>query len=315
MNNIEKIQSLEILKKNIQLQYFNSENYDFSNKTMYFGTGLASVDTASLGFGVEILGTMMASLWLKKEFGLSKVIHEISTIGYNIDEETREALISKEKAIIENVIKNLQIENSYNLFFSHDYHKEKDFNDIYSSVNEKLTQFNDIENFSNIGKYTGLQIAGMKYLYNKYDTRLKLGWITDKKAPLKEVTLDNAKELIEIGHLNEYYFDNMYKFVFPNDEYSFLYTPCALDFANGNRCVPYTVTEGQNRPVLGESNLIDFCNGIPDCKLKNKVIKNWEQYIVSVYEELFSKIPIVNNDQNAQTIEKMEYIKKKVLSN
>jgi hypothetical protein len=40
---------------------------------MYFGTGLASVGAPSLGFGVEILGTILASLWLKRNLGLDKV--------------------------------------------------------------------------------------------------------------------------------------------------------------------------------------------------------------------------------------------------
>lgn len=315
MTNIEKIESLETLKKNIQLQYFSDNNYDFTNKTMYFGTGLASVGAPSLGFGVEILGTILASLWLKRNLGLDKVIHEISTIGYNIDEETRLKLIDKEKRIIDNLIKNLQIEDSYVLLFSHDYHKDKEFNEIFPSVEESLSIFKNTGAFETIGGYTALQITGMKYLYNKYDTRLKLGWITDKKEPLGEVTKEQAEKMIEIGHLNEYYFDNMYKFVFPKDDYSFLYTPCAIDFANGNRCVPYTVTEGQNRPVLGDSSIVDYCNGIPNGKGKNKIIRNWDLYIVSVFEELFEKIPVTNNDKNIETIEKVEYIKKKVLSN
>lgn len=313
MTNLEKIESLSILKKNIQLQYFKSTDYSFDGKTMYFGTGLASVDKPSKGFGIEILGTILTSLWLKRELGLSKVIHEISTIGYNIDEETRGKLIKEEQKIIEKLIKNLSIESDYELFFSHDYHEKKEFKDINDYVNETLSKFDSIPEFEEIKKYTKLQITGMKYLYDKYDTRLKLGWITDKRKPLLEVTDEEVKELIERGHLSEYYFDNMYKYVFPSDDYSFLYTPCALDFVNGNRYVPYTVIENQNRPILDKNNLINYCKEVPDSKTKNKVINNWGSYIVDTYEDLFETIPISNNDKKIETIEKVEFIKKKVL--
>lgn len=313
MTNTEKIESLTILKKNIQLQYFKNQNYNFNNKTMYFGTGLASVDSPSMGFGIELLATMFTSLWLKRELGLSKVIHEISTIGYNIDEVTREKLIIEEKNIIDRIIKNLNIEGSYELFFSHDYHDCEEFNNIHKSVEKKLSKFSYVPNFDEINRYTSLQITGMKHLYDKYDTRLKLGWITDKKLPLDEVLDDDVKCLIETGHLNEYYFDNMYRYVFSDDDYSFLYTPCALDFINGNRCVPYTVIEGQYRPILNDSSIIDYYNGIPNSKIKNKIIKNWDSYIVRTFENLFYDIPISNNDKNWETIEKIDYIKKKVL--
>ena len=315
MTNIEKIESLSTFKKNLQSQYFYSDDYNFKNSTLYFGTGLASVNSPSSGFGVEILTTILTAIWLKNKLGFDKIIHEISTVGYNIDESTRANLIEEESSFINNMIKALNLEKSYILNFSHDYHYNEKFKEIKKVVENKLSKFDNLENFKEIGLYTTLQITGMKYLYEEYNTRIKLGWITDKNIPLEKVSENSVIDLINLGHLNEYYFDNIYKYVFSNDEYSFLYTPCAVDFVNGNRTVPYTVVSSQNRPILNKDNLIEFYDRIPDTKLKRKIIKSWEDNIINVYEDLFYKLKDVNLDnQYKNVIEKVSQIQKKILT-
>lgn len=263
---------------------------------------------------MEFLNTALTSLWLQKKFGFKKVIHEISTIGYNIDEATRQNLINSEQEIISNMVKNLSLENKYQLNFSHDYHNSEYFNEIKSSVEKKLEQFKDLENFSEIGTYTILQLAGMKYLYEKENTRIKLGWITDVKEPLIEVNEAVATELILKGHLNEYYFDHMYRFVFPNDKYTFIYTPCAIDLNNGNRVVPYNVVPSQTRPVLDNTSIYDFVQTIPDTKSKRKVLENWRVNIVELFEELFYKIDIEQTDTPSEnTLKKSDFIQTNIL--
>lgn len=288
---------------------------EIKNSTLYFGTGLASVNEASSGFGVEFLNTVLTALWLQRELGFKKVIHEISTVGYNIDEEKRKRLIAQEEFIVQNLIRNLHLEDKYQLNFSHDYHYSREFNNIKGYVDAILSEFSEIPNFDEIGRYTALQLTGMKYLYDKEDTRIKLGWITDKKSPMDSVSKENVIELINKGHLNEYYFDHMYRYVFPQDKYSFLYTPCAIDLGNGNRTVPYTVTPSQTRPVLNGRSIEKFVGSLPDTKSKKKVIKSWEENIVNLFEEMFYPIPVEQDENDNTTIlRKLDYIQKKVLN-
>lgn len=288
---------------------------EIKDSTLYFGTGLASVNEPSSGFGVEFLNTVLTALWLQRQLGFKKVIHEISTVGYNIDEETRKRLIAQEKFIVQNLIRNLHLENIYQLNFSHDYHNSDEFNAIKQYVDEKLAEFSENENFKEIGTYTALQLSGMKYLYDKENTRIKLGWITDKKAPMDTVGRENANELINKGHLNEYYFDHMYRYVFPQDQYSFLYTPCAIDLGNGNRTVPYTVTPSQTRPVLNGRSIEKFVGSLPDTKSKRKVIKSWSENIVDLFENMFCTIPVEETgDANITVLKKLDAIQRKVLN-
>lgn len=288
---------------------------EIKDSTLYFGTGLASVNEASSGFGVEFLNTVLTSLWLQRQLGFKKVIHEISTVGYNIDEEKRKRLIAQEEFIVQNLIRNLHLEDKYQLNFSHNYHNSREFNNIKGYVDAILSEFSEISNFSEIGRYTALQLTGIKYLYDKENTRIKLGWITDKKSPMDSVSRENVIELINKGHLNEYYFDHMYRYVFPQDKYSFLYTPCAIDLGNGNRTVPYTVTPSQTRPVLNGRSIEKFVGSLPDTKSKKKVIKSWEENIVNLFEEMFYPIIVEQDEDNNTTIlRKLDYIQKKVLN-
>lgn len=288
---------------------------EIKDSTLYFGTGLASVNEASSGFGVEFLNTVLTALWLQKQLGFKKVIHEISTVGYNIDEETRRRLIAQETFIVQNLIRNLHLEDIYQLNFSHNYHNSYEFNAIKEYVDRKLSEFKGNKNFNAIGTYTALQLAGMKYLYDKENTRIKLGWITDKKAPMKTIEKEDADELINKGHLNEYYFDHMYRYVFPQDKYSFLYTPCAIDLKNGNRTVPYTVTPSQTRPILNGRSIEKFVNTLPNTKIKRRVIKGWSENIVDLFENTFYAIPIEENeDINVTTLRKLDIIQRKVLN-
>lgn len=288
---------------------------EIKDSTLYFGTGLASVNEASAGFGVEFLNTVLTALWLQKQLGFKKVIHEISTVGYNIDEQSRNRLIAQENFIVENLIRNLHLEDKYQLNFSHKYHNSREFNDIKAYVDAILSQFSENENFDKIGNYTALQLTGMKYLYNKEDTRIKLGWITDKKFPLSTVNKEDVTELINKGHLNEYYFDHLYRYVFPKDKYSFLYTPCAIDLGNGNRTVPYTVTPSQTRPVLNGRSIEKFVNSLPDTKTKRKVVASWSDNIVNLFEDMFYQIPVEeSDDKNIVTLKKLDYIQRRVLN-
>ena len=211
----EKIGNLPTFKSTAKSMFLDEAltKDEIKDSTLYFGTGLASVNEASSGFGVEFLNTVLTAIWLQRQLGFKKVIHEISTVGYNIDEETRKKLILQEKFIVENLVRNLKLQDKYQLNFSHEYHNSDDFNKIKQYVDAMLAEFSSNESFQGIGRYTALQLTGMKYLYEKENTRIKLGWITDKKAPMEYVGREEVNGLINKGHLNEYYFDVIESFL------------------------------------------------------------------------------------------------------
>ena len=132
-----KIENFSTFKSTAKAMFLNETltKDEIKDNTLYFGTGLASVNEASSGFGIEFLNTVLTALWLQKQLGFKKVIHEISTVGYNIDEEKRKRLIAQEKFIVENLIRNLHLEDKYQLNFSHDYHNSEYFNNIKIKIN------------------------------------------------------------------------------------------------------------------------------------------------------------------------------------
>ena len=287
---------------------------DLSECSLYFGTGLASLNKPSIGFGVEFLNTVFTALWLRKNIGLKKVIHEISTIGYNIDDKTRERLITEEKEVVESMVKNLNLGDVYQLNFSHDYHLSPEFKGIHENVIAKFAAFDSNSLFDQIKDYTTLQIAGMKYLYESEKNVFKLGWITDKASPADYVDAQKVTELINKGHLNEYYFDTMYRYAFPSDLYSFVYTKCAFDLETGNRTAPYTVIEGQSRPVLNGLSILDFVNKLSDTKSKRNSLRAWNETIIYLFEDLFHKINISGiHSPTEEILLKMDYIKDLIL--
>ena len=115
----EKIGNLPTFKSTAKSMFLDEAltKDEIKDSTLYFGTGLASVNEASSGFGVEFLNTVLTAIWLQRQLGFKKVIHEISTVGYNIDEETRKKLILQEKFIVENLVRNLKLQDKYQLNF------------------------------------------------------------------------------------------------------------------------------------------------------------------------------------------------------
>jgi hypothetical protein len=285
----------DFLKFTSPLNRFNECNFlrlDMDRKpikesSLYFGTGLASFSKPSLGFGIDFLCTIFCALNIKRQLGLKKVIHEISTVGYNITDNERDELVAVQKEQIERLVTNLGITGEYQLNFSNEYHEDVCFNEILSEAREKLNVLAENPNYKNTGNYLTLQIAGMKYLYDKQDVRFKLGWTINKIAPPKRVERKDAERLISEGKLSEYFFDQIYRFAFPQDKYSFVYTPPALDPITGGRSAPYTVTEDSNKPLLFGEDIMSFMSRIPFSKEKTFSKENYTRNIVDLYSKLF----------------------------
>lgn len=322
MKKTEQLKQMENLKSTKAMLLSESINKEenMKGKTVFFGTGLASTTAPSLGFGLDLLSTILTSLKVKRIVGAKEILHLISTTGYNISENTREELLKKQKDTIEKIISNLGISNEYKLILSSDFINTSEFLKIYENTNNKLSLFSDVENFDQFGPYTILQTALCKYLYEKEDVKIKIGWmVRDTERPSK-VSEDNARELIEVGHLNEFYFDEIYRYAYPEDNYSFLYTPPALGL-DGKCSPPYTVTEVDNRPLIDEDvgqyyqkYVESMNNPSRDTRKKlKKAIQNWENTIIKPYEELFGKIQLNSEYNEVETLMKLEQIQKDIL--
>ena len=299
------------------LEKFMQCNHYAKNKhlgALYFGTGLSSFSKPSIGFGIEFLSYVLAAIGIKRKLGLKKVYHEISTIGYNISEEIKNLIVTRESKLVNNMINFLHISEEYELLFSHEYHANNDFETILRNVEQKLEKLNIYDN-KGILNYTCLQCTGMEYLRQHYDVNFKLGWLTDSIVNIDEISDAFAKELTLVGRLNEGYFDSMYRYIFPNSNYNFIYTHAAYDLLNGNRAAPYNVSQGQCRIVLNGIPIDEQLKKATNSKLLNKMLNMYQQEIIEPFEEMFFKIPIENiNNQNV-VIEKLEYIRKNICKN
>ncbi len=299
----------------------NLNNEKAGDKSVFFGTGLASSQAPSLGFGIDILGTILTSLKVKRILGAKEVLHLISTTGYNISEDTKENIVKKQEEIIQKIVLNLGIQNEYRLICSSNFIETPRFLEIKSEIEHTLSKFNDAINFDQYGSYTILQTSICKYLYEKEKVILKTGWcVRDTSRPLV-VSKDYIRELIECGHLNELYFDEIYRYVYPEDEYSFIYTPPAIGL-DGRCSPPYTVTENDNRPLIDENidlyvnTYIGNMQETRDSRKKfKKSIENWRKTIIEPYEDLFGKIIVSEDISNPQfeILKKLSAIQKEIL--
>lgn len=177
----------------------------------------------------------------------------------------------------------------------------------------RLRLFNDLPNFQKYGNYTIIQTAQMKYLYDTEKAMIKVGWIIGNKPVIEVVDTGHVVTLINQGHLNEYYFDSIYRYVFPCDEFTFMYAPAGMDVVNGKKYAPYTVTKSQHRPLLIEP-IKSYLSKIPDSRHKRRALILYEKTIVSSWEYLFGEIDIPDDiPVNERLMNKLQYIQNKVL--
>jgi len=282
-------------------------------KIVYFGSGLSSSREESLGFGFELLNLILTALVIMKELGADGVLHEIGTVGYDISEKQRSRLIDDQLCLIRNMASSLNIEDIYSVKLSHSYHNCDVFKHILQDVETKMRVFNDLPNFQKYGNYTIIQTAQMKYLYDTEKAMIKVGWIIGNKPVIEVVDTGHVVTLINQGHLNEYYFDSIYRYVFPCDEFTFMYAPAGMDVVNGKKYAPYTVTKSQHRPLLIEP-IKSYLSKIPDSRHKRRALILYEKTIVSSWEYLFGEIDIPDDiPVNERLMNKLQYIQNKVL--
>lgn len=321
MKKSEGISQMTNLKSMYLSNNINTENQ--SNTSIFFGTGLASTTAPSLGFGIDVLSTILTALEVKRKLGAKNVLHLISTTGYNVSESTRDELIEKQKGVINTIVSNLGISSEYKMICSNDFIGTEKFKEIYNSVKVKLEDFYELENFESFGDYTILQTSICRYLYETENASVKIGWTTKDNEREEKVSRESVEELIESAHLNEFYFDEIYRYVYPENECSYIYTPPAIGL-DGRCSPPYTVTQNDTRPLIDENicnyyhKYIEQMKTSRDSKKKlKKSIENLQKTIVEPYEKLFGKIAINCTENTCEelliSVMKVAKIQEKVL--
>ena len=111
MEKTEQIKQMTNLLGTYLQENLNTES--LGDKSVFFGTGLASTQSPSLGFGIDVLSTILSSLKAKRILGARGVLHLISTTGYNISEDTRDNILLKQQKTIEKIIRNLGLQDEY----------------------------------------------------------------------------------------------------------------------------------------------------------------------------------------------------------
>lgn len=123
----------------------NLDTIDLGDKSVFFGTGLASTENLSKGFGIDIFSTIFSALKVRDILNAKKVIHLINNEGYNITEEQAKVLIEEQKEIIGGIIRNLGLEEKYQLILSSDFTDKEDFKKLKEKVGNILRDFKEKE--------------------------------------------------------------------------------------------------------------------------------------------------------------------------
>lgn len=205
MDYISEINGIQTLKKHKKSNFFGDFSFEqMTSSSIMFGTGLASMRGVSSGFGVEFLSMFLTAISLQRLLGLNHIVHEFGTVGYNIEKNVAQSALNSELRIVRNLVNNLHIQN-YITVLSGDYHETSEFHSLYCLVQETLSVFRNNPFWDEVSHYTEIQIAGMKYLYNNYNVRIKCGWTNSGNKAMDSISVADVDTLINGRRMNEFF--------------------------------------------------------------------------------------------------------------
>jgi len=274
-------------------------------KKVLYGTGIAGFGKPSIGLGLDVLSLQFAAMKAAKENGTDIVLQQMGTVGYNIDEETRSRIISEQSELFNRMGEKLSKLSpiKFESFQSQNHTNFKSFAPILDETKERLKVFNKIPNWETVKNYTELQTAQMRRFIEDDGMFYKVGWSMSSKN--KDLTMTQLEDLINKRSLSEFYFDQIFKFCYPELKLGYEYVPADIDFATGLQRAPYTVVEGEQRPLLNE-RFSKFCSKVQDMKSFDVALKRFEKKIVKPFEQLFGEL-------SGDVIEKVDQIQDQVI--
>jgi len=196
---------------------------------VYFGTGFVTPKAITNGLPFDFLGFLLSAEHIRRETGAEKIIHLLADEHARVSKPSNDhplidQRVSEVSQSIKSIVKNIGLEDSYELIMASDLSKDKRYLEIYDEVT-----LDDQDIHEAAVEYVRRQIADMAYMHQYRNTDIKLSWLIDPKA--KKIGFD------------ERFFDSVYERV-RGSGLSFVYTgPGRSMLTNRPKASPYVLTE------------------------------------------------------------------------
>jgi hypothetical protein len=286
------------------------ENETKVGKKIYFGTGLASTKSPSVGLGLGTLGMILTAAVEGKTFDTNQILHEIGS-GYNLSSDEQKRLANEQMVNFNKIrdnIKKLTMRDGRKIELSHvlmhENMEKPEFAAMLADVKKRLEKLDAIPNYAHYKDYTEKQTAEVKMAFDR-GAVMKIGWTP--KGTTHDLERTPLADLITGGKINEYYFDEVMRTCYPDIKFGTKYVAGDIDFETGMRKSPYTVTAGETRPLV-DTPIHKFMGKIPTAKKKTEALANISKYVVAPFEELYGEISTKSTDANEKTVNKVAEI-------
>jgi len=272
-----------LIEANESLKGINENLFQAEERTIFYGTGLCTPTSISIGLPFDILEMIFVAERIRKTFKFNRVIHHIADTHAKSNNlfsvKEIEDLVRKTKANLAKIFKNFDLSN-FEVALASDFDKTLEYQEL-------LKQLPNTEH-----EYIRREIADIRWYSIKHNVNLKLGWVINTGLDLKQGS-------------DEMLFDSHFSTIFPGSM-SFLYLKPGRTFDRARQRVsPYIVLKGENRIMLknGENVKEKFC------KAENEWGDNFFggarkhlENVVHAYEKLFGNLKGVSLEEKIQFI-------------
>ncbi len=213
----------------------------FEGTSLYYGTGLSTPTSESLGLPFDVLGMLFVADGIKKSLGLKNVIHHIADSHAKtntfIDARKVDILAQSTKEKILTICKNLQLEG-FEVVLASEIEDDKFYQEKYQYF-KKQSAMHD---------YVIKEMTDIAYYKQKKNVYSKLGWIIQGSET-------------GIG-FDERLFDREYIRITGEDHF-FIYTKPGRTFdISRPKASPYIITPYETRiPLSLDVNISDIFEG------------------------------------------------------
>ncbi len=272
---IEKEPSLDMIGRSLDKK---------GEKSIYYGTGIATPDYLSVGLPFDVLGMILLNEKIRRSAGFSQVFHHIADTHAKTnswaDSKEVDSMAITVRSTLEEVFKNLGLDN-FKVVLSSDFDQKKEYAMLLKDFQE-----------SDKHAYVKHEMADMEWYRQNHNVVLKTGWVIQSK----ETSIGSDERL----------FDREYREFKGEDSMSFIYSEAGRTFdINRPKASPYIQIPKETRLLLDKNENVgkkfgEVASKIGEDKMKG-TIKHIEK-IVELYEELFGSLGNLKTEEKVQQI-------------
>lgn len=269
---IETEPSLQMLGESLNSQ-------DDREKSIYYGTGIATPEALSIGLPFDILGIAFLNEKIRRGAGFHKVYHHVADTHAKTNVWAKTEEVDKKgkevQASLTKVFKNLGLD-SFEVILSSSFDQEADYEQL-------------LEEFESSDKhdYVKHEMADMEWYRKEKNVVLKTGWIIQAK----ETRIGSDERL----------FDREYRKFKGDDSMSFIYVKAGRTLDPGRpKASPYIQIPGENRLLLKKDENVKEKFEMARDKTPSTI--NHIEKIVQLYEELFGSLGDLTIEEKVETI-------------